>query len=477
MEVTGPILHSLADEHVIGVDPRLKPDQPGVWRRRIHAFTGRAVSDKALTAEQDMRSGLQRLHGMTMTAGVVDGLAVTIDSLSVGKAPAEAWLRVSPGLGLARSGEDVTVGSSRRVKLGELQVVVPRALADALRSGNAAPELAPVPTRGTPPRAVGLNRLGDDQPLAARLLPEAPRTASLVLAEAIAKPAAAQLPRVAVLVAQPVRATIVGRPRDDCPPDPRDDPYSDLQRIDGCRLLLFFWPAEMTARAGGCDYSLPPPGAARRNRLAYRVFDMERSLQGDETHPWEQWGVPLALVGFADDWSLEFVDRSAVVRKGGAPLPRTPMVPKSGNPQLWQARIEQLVEQLAALPDLDSVTLRRSLPRIPPAAVLPASSFDPLTRRQHFFPGGFAVQAIPIPHSDLALAVRGAASLIPYNMAVADQVELLIPVPDALYEPGLLQTAAVDGAFATAITDFEGNRAGQLARRELARRRYDRLME
>ena len=103
MEVTGPILHSLADEHVIGIDPRLKPDQPGVWRRRINAFTGRAVSDKALTAEQDMRSGLQRLHGMSMTAGIVDGLTVTTDRLSVGKAPGEAWLRLSPGLGLART--------------------------------------------------------------------------------------------------------------------------------------------------------------------------------------------------------------------------------------------------------------------------------------------------------------------------------------------------------------------------------------
>src|SRR6478609_763727 len=462
MEVTGPILHSLADEHVIGVDPRLKPDQPGVWRRRINAFTGRAVSDKALTAEQDMRSGLQRLHGMTMTAGVVDGLAVTIDRLSVGKAPAEAWLRVSPGLGLARSGEDVTVGSSRRVKLGELQVVVPRALADALRSGDPAPELVPVPTNGAPPRPVGLGRLGDDEPLAARLLPETPRTVSMTLSEAIDRPAIAALPRAAILVAQPVRATIVGRPRDDCPPDPRDDPYSDLQRIDGCRLLLYFWPAEMVARESGSDYALPPRTAALRNALAYRVFDVERNLQGEEMHPWEAWGVPLALLGFADDWTLDFVDRSAVVRKGGAPRNRTAMVPKSGNPQLWQARIEQLVEQLGTMSDLEPETLRKMLLRIPPAGVLPGTSFDPATRRQRFFPGGFGVTAIPIPRSDLEIAVRGAASLIPYNMAVADQVELLIPVPDPLYEPGLLQTAAVDGAFATAITDFEGNRAGQL---------------
>ena len=477
MEVVSPITHSLADEHVIGVSPALRPDQPGVWRRRINAFTGRAISDKALTAEQDMRSGLQRLHGLAMTSGIVSGMAVAADRLSLGAAPDKAALRIAPGLALARSGEDVTIHSTRRFDLGTVPVVVPTAMADALRTGAASAVLPTPAPAAESSQAAGFAGLSGDDPMALRLFPALPRTASMTLAEAIGKPAAADMPRVAILVAQPVRATIVGRPRDDCPPDPRDDPYSDLQRIDGCRLLLYFWPSEMTARTSGNDYSLPAPGPARRNQLAYRVFDVERSLQAGEAHPWEDWGVPLALIGFAEDWTLEFVDRSAVVRKGGAPLPRTPMVPKSGNPQLWQARIEQLVEHLAALPDFDSVTLRRSLPRIPPAAVLPGTSWDPLTRRQHFFPGGFAVQAIPIPQSNLELAVRGAASLIPYNMAVADQVELLIPVPDALYEPGLLQTAAVDPAFATAIAEFESNRAAGLSRRELVRRRYDRLME
>src|SRR5688500_10736537 len=212
MEVIGPIRQSLADEHVIGVDPKLKPDQPGVWRRRINAFTGRAVSDKALTAEQDMRSGLQRLHGMSMTAGIVDGLAVTTDRLSIGAKPGETWLRIAPGLALARSGEDVTVGSSRRVNLGAVPVVVPRKMADALRSGASGPDLSSPGTRGDTARATGLGRLAGDDPLALRLLPELPRTVAMPLAEAIGKPAAAEIPRVAILVAQPVRATIVGRP-------------------------------------------------------------------------------------------------------------------------------------------------------------------------------------------------------------------------------------------------------------------------
>ena len=151
MEVVSPISQSLADEHVVGVDPTLKPDQPGVWRRRINAFTGRAVSDKALTAEQDMRSGLQRLRGLSMTAGIVDGLTVATDRLSIGAAPDAAWLRIAPGLALARSGEDVTIPSSRRFNLGAVPVVVPTAMADALRSGAAAAVLplpGPAPDSG-----------------------------------------------------------------------------------------------------------------------------------------------------------------------------------------------------------------------------------------------------------------------------------------------------------------------------------------
>src|SRR6478609_3966707 len=164
MEVVSPISQSLADEHVVGVDPTLKPDQPDVWRRRINAFTGRAVSDKALTAEQDMRSGLQRLRGLSMTAGIVDGLAVATDRLSLGAAPDAAWLRIAPGLALARSGEDVTIPSSRRFNLGAVPVVAPTAMADALRSGAAAavvPLPGPAPAGGS---ATGFAGLAGDDP-------------------------------------------------------------------------------------------------------------------------------------------------------------------------------------------------------------------------------------------------------------------------------------------------------------------------
>jgi hypothetical protein len=40
MRILSAIDAPLADEHVIGTDPPLRPELPGVWRRRIKAFRG-----------------------------------------------------------------------------------------------------------------------------------------------------------------------------------------------------------------------------------------------------------------------------------------------------------------------------------------------------------------------------------------------------------------------------------------------------
>src|SRR5262249_20080231 len=157
----------------------------------------------------------------------------------------------------------------------------------------------------------------------------------------------ALLPRVAILVAEPVTAELVGRsdPADPCPQDPRDDPYDDWQRIDGCRLALYLWPSEVVAVAGtpGPGFSLPAPGPVLRNEFAWRVFHVEARMLPDEMHPWEALGVPLALIGFKQDWSPLFADRSAVLRLGGLPKLRTAAVSRCGSPSLWQARLSQFV--------------------------------------------------------------------------------------------------------------------------------------
>lgn len=457
MDITGPIRRSFADEHVLAVDPPLRPDLPGVWRRRINPFAGRALSDKALTAEQDLRSGLSRILGLARAPGVVAGLEIDAEPGAIGALPAQATLRLAAGMGLTRFGEDIGVGREVRLPLGGLAVALRRDHDDLLKGGAA-------------PADAG-DEAGDET---ARLRPARPRLVGDRLAAVAANPASAALPHVAVLVARPVAVDILGSPPGDCGIDPRDDAYADLQRIDGAELLLYLWPAEVTAAAGP-DYALPPDGAAFRNRLAHAVFDVERLFSGDDMHPWEEWGLPLALLGFDAGWRLAFVDRHAVRRQGGRPRSRTPLVAASGNRALAQARTDQFVGQLADLPALDAATLASALPRLPPVGVLPAELFDPALRRQQFFPASFTVSAIPVPLSNLNRIAAEAGMLASLDRGQPDRVELLVPVADRLYDPDLLQVEVVDPRFQQAIRAITEDRKNWLVRREIGRQRYDAL--
>ena len=467
MDVTQPIRRSFADEHVIGTDPPMRPELGNHWRRRINAFAGRALSDKALTAEQDLRSGMLRLYGLALQPGLADGLVVRAEHGAIGQPVDRALVTLSPGSGIARSGEDISIGRTVRLPVGDISVVmrVDHAAALADDDETLLPDAPPV----AEPEMLSA--------LAERLRPERARGIADPLKAIAANAESAALPHVAVLVAQPVVADIQGRPGDGCPPDPRDDPYVDLQRIDGARLLLYLWPAEMLSLDGGADYTLPPPGPARRNRLAHAIFETERLQAPDEAHPWEAWGLPLALVGFTPDWRLDWIDRHAVARIGGTPRERTNCAPEAGDSRLWQARIDQFTGQLAELPSFDAQTLRQAFIQLPPVGILPPGMFDTATRRQFFFPSGFKVDAVPIATSNLNLVVSESASLAPLDAGQGDSVQLLVPVPDAVYDPSLLRVAREDPRIGQAIRAMREDRTRWLVRRQMARRRYDRLLE
>jgi hypothetical protein len=469
MDVTQPIHRSFADEHVIGIDPPLRPELPNVWRRRINAFVGRALSETAMSAEQSLRSGMQRLYGLALTPGTVEQLVVSADADAMGRPPAEARIQVSAGLGLARSGEDVTIGRTVRLPVGDLPVIMRIDHADALSSDSVI-----VSDAASEPLAPA-DRPGGG--MTARIRPEQTRILGPTLAAIAANAESVDLPHVAVLVAQPVYAELLGRPLDPCPPHPSDDAYVDLQRIDGTRLALYLWPSEMVAFDGGADYALPADNAARRNRLAYAVFEIERLFAEGEMHPWEGWGLPLALIGFGEDWKLSFIDRHAVARIGGAPKERTPIVANSGDARLWQAQLDQFAAQLSDMPSFEAGALQQSFVRLPPVGILPPNLFDPILRRQHFFPPGFNVTAVPVAHSNLNLVAAESAALAPIDSGSPEPVELLIPVPDDVYEPGLLQVEQEDSRFGQAIKSLRQDRQRWLVRRQMARRRYDRLME
>lgn len=464
MRIVSGIDVPLADEHVIGTDPPLAPSVAGFWRRRINPFTGRSLSDRALTAEQEVRAGMQRLRGQSVSAGVIAGLDVLAEPAAFGAAPADAVIQVLPGSGLSRAGEDVIVATARRIALAGLPVYARVDQLDAIAAGG--------PAGGT-----GDGPPGDDDG-SGGLFPARPRRTGPTLGELLPAAASVDLPRAAVLVAEPVTAVLQANPRDACPPDPRDDPYDDLQRIDGCRLSLFFWPSEMRARtAGQPDYALPLPGAARRNRIAYDIFALEALMAPDEAHPWEALGVPLAVIGFNSDWTLDFIDRGAVLRLGGRPRARTQLVPQSGTPLLWQARVSQFMEQLTALPDFQPASIAGAFRLLPPVGFLPAEVIDLSTRRQAVFPAGFSLSAAPVPLEQIDLAVDESAPLTPIALDIPDSVELLVPVPASVYEPGLLETATVDPAFPRAMTRYVADRSDWLVRRELVRRRRDILRD
>ncbi len=471
MRIVSAIDRPLKDEHVLEVDPPLKPALPGEWRRRINPFTGRSLSDKALTAEQDYRGGIQRLRGQSLTPGAVFGLDLQLEPGAAAAAPSDARFQLLPGMGLSVYGEDVVVSTPRRLALGDLPVYARADYLDALISGAASlPPDPSGPAQPAPDAAAG--------GLFVNLRPELPREIGPTLGALLTMPAAGDLPRAAILLAEPVTATILATPdASNCPHDPRDDPYDDLQLIDGCRLTLFFWPSEMVAISGRTDYSLPEAGPDFRNRLAYRVFDAERHALPGEVHPWERQGVPLALVGFKSDWTLDFIDRAAVCRLGGRPRPRTPLAPTAGQGLLWQARLAQFVEHYGELADNTPAALAATFRELPPIGFLPRSVINLDTRRQIFFPPGFQISAAPIPTEHVDAAVRDSASLIPISLDAADEVELLVPVPERVYEPGLLEVATVDPAFTQAVARYTGDRTTWLIRREMVRRRRDLLVD
>src|SRR6185295_7430585 len=84
---------------------------------------------------------------------------------------------------------------------------------------------------------------------------------------------------------------------------------------------------------------------------------------------------------------------------------------------------------------------------------------------QSFFPGSFAVDAVPIPVEQLDLALEQSAALAIYDTFAADSARVLVPVPGNWYEPRLLEVEAVAGEFFTRLDELIADRGVWLQRR------------
>src|SRR5687768_16523442 len=527
-----PIVKPLAGEHVVGVSPAMTPDIKSGWNRRLNLYTGRALGDAAFKTEQQVRGGRLALGGQAVSHGVVNGLEVGVEppegvTPEGGTTEGETGARllegfayhISPGLGLTASGEDVALSHPLRVALRDVPVCAPVRLLD--RSGSTPRPPLVAPTGPTRPELfdddtalvnrVGAGRVervgavGDIRLVIAASLeqPLVFTPAETALRAVAARTSAASvsgrldvrrvgptfgeladagwpegLPQVGVLVLQPVVAELVGQfdEEDPCEEDPENYAFEDWQLADGFRLVFYAWPSEWQP--------LPTFGDRWRNRIAYAVFNAERRHGPGEPLPWEVLGVPVALVAFDESLSLQFVDRYSVVRAGGKPRRRTPLIGEAGNPFLWQARVQQLAEHLAddSLEGATPEQLAAQLRQIPPAGILPASSVELLTGeaarladsrvgRSLFFPGSYHVSVAPVPLEQLDVAVEASAALKPFDLAVADQVQVLVPVPETIYEPRLLVVEKVAPAFEQALTEFRNHIAELLQRRKTLRRK------
>jgi hypothetical protein len=424
-----PIRKPLAGEQVVGVYPTMAPEVEADWRWRLNFYTGRSLSDVALTLEQAERAGHLATRGQMISHGVVSGLEVGIERVE-SDGETTFYYHVAAGLGIAPSGEDVVVARPLRVPVRAVPVYVPASLLEG---------------SGEEEGALPAWRLG-------------PPLGELI-------EASVHLPRVGILVLQPVVVEMIGEfdPADPCEIDLQNDAYDDWQLVDGCRLVLYAWPTDLV--------TLPATHTRLvetwRNRAAYKVFEAEKRSGPDQVLPWEALGVPIGLVGFDASWEPLFVDRYAVVRAGGKPRRRTPLVSEAGNPFLWQARMQQFVGQITEAITANTAIekLSRQFRYLPPAGLLPKEAVDPRGGKDLFFPGDYYAEAVPIPLEQLDAALEASAPLAHFDTFTRDRVQILVPVPQVWYEPNLLQEEQIDPLFQQTLDEFIQRRGKWLARR------------
>ncbi len=413
-----PISSPIQGEQILAISPDLRPDGVGGWQRRLNLYTGRSLSDIALQTEQTHRSGRLATLGQLFSAGVVTGLEVGLERI----ADAPVQLQISAGRGITASGEDVILPTAQTLRVRALPVNAPVAL---LENASSAADLAGAGTA-------------------------VPRRVEPSLGELIEAEQADNLPRAGILVMQPIEVQLVGDrdPTDPCERDPRNDAFEDWQRTDGVRFVLYTWPTEWL--------SLPTPGDQWRNRLAYAIFAAEQENNLGQIMPWEAVGVPVALMGFDADWSPLFVDSYAVVRAGGRATRRSQLIPYSGNPFLWQARVQQFAEQLAESNLLTNplAEVARQFRYLPPVGILPKQALNE-DNQILFFPDAYAIQAAPIPLEQLDAVMQASASLQPFDLQESDQVQVLVPLPQVWYDPRLLQNVYEEPEVVAELEDFD----------------------
>lgn len=516
-----PIAQPLAGEHLATTWPTLRPDTDDYWRQRVYFWSGRSLTADALELEQDHRAGLAAWIARSFSAGVVRGLEVALES----PAPTETaptfaghFVHLLPGYGLAATGEDVVVPQAITTALADLPVyyvhlpgiteppAIPAPTAEARQTldfGGFQIERLRRPA-GTVPRAAVLFV----EPVELGNFQNAPSTDPCEL-DPTKDPfaderrhdgvrlALCELPLLLQLdpLLDPTNA--------DAPDDPR---WRN-------RLVQVIQAAEIAHTARLHLRYLETERAGER-------WDAQRQPAGRQV--WEFLGVPLGLLGTevvpgsAPTRRRLFLDRAAVVRPGGRSRPRTrPALALAttaddaslspvghGEPTSWRARIDQFGEHLAELvEDLEAAGVEVTAERLasqfqflPPAGLLPRSALELVTTAearllpappagvprdraatQRFFPTGFPVQAVPVCVRELDRLFAASAPLAAWDLTVPDglSVQLLVPVPESVFDPELLVVADPDARVFAELQRLIDGRQDWLNRRSIVRRQHN----
>jgi len=422
-----PIHDPVQGEQILAVQPGLERYPDPDWRQRLQYFSGRTLTHTALDLEQQSRSGRLATLGQAVSSGVVTGLEVSAARTEEG-----VVIEIASGMGIAASGEIMHVNRNQQVLLDDIRVFAP-----AVMLGGEGAEGAPT--------------LGD--------------TLGTLRAGKV------PLPEAMVVVLQPAVVVHFSHKdsTDPCELDPSDAAFANWQWVDGCRLVLYAWDPDLSP--------LPVAGSWRRNRIAYAVFDAERNLSQGEILPWMTVGVPIGLIGLDSTLNFDFMDRNAVVRRGGRPLDQDVPVAPAGDRFLWQARFEQfnehLVDWIMNTSGLEPAEIKAGtvFRRLPPVGVLPKEAVASRRQLQHFFPPSYSVQARALPYEQLDLAIQESIALLPFDLNTPDRVEILVPVPQEYFDPQLLKVESLDPEFEQAIARFTSLRDEWLGRRMMVRKK------
>jgi hypothetical protein len=419
------------DERVVEVSPRFTPRVSDPTPRRLNYVAGRSLSADALKLEQTNWDRKVTLLARAVNPGIQSGLEVELLSAD----PSDAAIRVTAGRGLTDRGEDVILHRNLTARIGDI-------------------------------------------PAAEPMIEDKERPIGLV-----------------GLFLKSVRVVSAANfdPTDPCPIDPDAYAYDDLIMNDGAQLVWASLNADDDAELpigadrfrpvahishpekigvlgdlSSTNVLLPPnpllgrkkaqliPTSVYRNAVANKMIEREEeSLRRGTRPPWSEHGLPLAIAEITKEGHVLFVDRFSIARFGGAVRSANPSNVFGLSETLRRARFDQFIEHLQGL-RAESAALAPATQffrRLPPVGVLPATIFDTEKMATEFFPANFVIEAAPIQLTQMESLLATRSGLEPFDLSRRDYVQLLVPVPDHLFDPKLLLKDEISSVFQDAIND------------------------